>query len=247
MYWLIASKAQTRACCHHLENNFSISRQWLTKPVTQLFIHLFIHCSFILCTYISHGPTMYQRGGDGGGGGPEGRPVWGSAENMWPCLRRGHKKERSGAVDRQDGQRAPVETRTCRHLGKASSSRGQNPQRQPTTHRQWELQSVRRLFVRRGGQRLEAVLLLVLACPAPRTTWLPASMQLPMTVTRALSHCLCWLCWDTGPLSQCGSAPLQVQAVANTNHVWASTPASRCFPWIARLLSLHHKLRPENC
>lgn len=101
--------------------------------------------------------------------------------------------------------------------------------------RQWELQSVRWLFARKGGQSLGAVLLLVLACPAPRTTWLRASLQLPMTVTWALPHCLRWLCWDTGPLSQCGSAPLQVQAAANTNHVWASTPASRCFPWTARL------------
>lgn len=74
LYWLIASKAQTRACCHHLENNFSISKQWLTKPVTQFFIHLFIHCSFILCTYISHGPTMYQRGGDGERGWARGPP-----------------------------------------------------------------------------------------------------------------------------------------------------------------------------
>lgn len=61
--------------------------------------------------------------------------------------------------------------------------------------------AVRQLFARRGDQSLGADLLLVLACPGPRTTWLPTSLQLPVMVTWALAHCLPWLSWDLGPLS----------------------------------------------
>lgn len=63
---------------------------------------------------------------------------------------------------------------------------------------------------------------------ASRTMWLPPSQQLHGTVTLALVCSPLWLFWDMG-FCETGSQPLQVRSAANTNHVWASTPAAMVF------------------